>query len=233
MTSTSNPELRLSGAVSSPPQPIPGALIAGIGGPLLLAITNAIVNFTPGWATADNYRELLDVTRANPTAAELAVLLGLAAPILLVPGIWAVTAALRPRSRRLAAVGGWLMSGGYVLSVLLLSSDTITTLALVNTPGDPGVWVDAVEDHTPIVLTIATVAFGVGALLGGLILGIVMVRQRGTVPAWAGWALIASEPVRMAGLMLGLPVGPPLASLLIMAGFAGVLLTARRERLAG
>lgn len=92
---------------------------------------------------------------------------------------------------------------------------------------DPAVWIDAMGNHTPFVMMLTTMAFGVGALLGGLILGIVMVRQRGTVPAWAGWALIASVPVRMAGLMLGIPVGPPLAPLLIMAGFAGALLAAR------
>lgn len=156
----------------------------------MLAVTNAIVNFTPGWS-AGSYSELLAVTRANPLAADLVVLFGLLAPILLVPGIWAVTAVLRPRSRWLAATGGWLMSSGYVLSILL-STDTITLIALAHTPGDPAVWIDAMENHTPFVMMLATMAFGVGALLGGLILGIVMVRQRGTVPA-AGWALSPPE----------------------------------------
>lgn len=227
MTSTSRTEPRVTEPAVTR-QPIPGALVAGIGGPLMLAITNAIVNFTPGWSTAQNYQDLLAVIRTHPLAAQLTVALGLLVPVLLVPGIWAVTAVLRSRSRWLAAVGGWLMSTGYVLSILL-STDTMTMLALAETPGDPAVWVDAVQNHTPFVVTLATIAFGVGALLGGLILGIVMVRQRDVIPAWAGWALIASEPVRVIGLMFGIAVGPPLASLLIMVGFAGALLAAHRR----
>lgn len=55
-----------------------------------------------------------------------------------------------------------------------------------------------------------------------------MLRQRGAVPAWAGWALVASEPVRVAGLLLGVPVGPPLASLLILVAFVTTIRSARR-----
>ena len=74
------------------------------------------------------------------------------------------------------------------------------------------------------------VGAGVGALAGGLILGIAMLRQGGAIPAWAGWALIASEPVRVVGLVAGIPFGPPAASVLIAAAFAGTLMAARSRK---
>ncbi|GAB3991708.1 hypothetical protein [Nocardioides marmoraquaticus] len=79
---------------------------------------------------------------------------------------------------------------------------------------------------TPAAIAMYAV-FGLGALGGGLVLGIAMLRQRDLVPAWAGWALVASEPVRILGLVLGLPPGPPLASLLIAIAFYGVVRGAR------
>lgn len=73
------------------------------------------------------------------------------------------------------------------------------------------------------------IVFSLGALGGGIVLAIAMLRQRGAVPVWAGWVLLASEPVRMIGLIFGMTVGPPLASLMILAPLAAVLLAARRR----
>lgn len=50
----------------------------------------------------------------------------------------------------------------------------------------------------------------------------------GDVPAWLGWLLIAAEPVRMVGLLADIPVGPPLASLMMAISFGGVILAVRR-----
>lgn len=206
-----------------PTRLIPGDVVAAIAGPLLLAVTNALVALTPGWGEAESTADVIDIVGSHPTRTNVMNLVALAAAALLVPGIWAVSARLRPRTPVLAAVGGWLMATGYIMFVVL-SSDSMTALAMAQSGGDTSAYVDAIDAHAPISLVVMYGVFGIGALLGGLILGVAMLRQRDVVPAWAGWGLVASEPVRVAGLMLGLGFGPPLASLLILVAFAGVML---------
>ena len=210
---------------ADPPRrsPIPGGVLAAIGGPLLLAVCNAIVNSSPAWRGVESTADLVLALRESPGLVDVSNVVMLAAAVLLVPGIWAVTIALRPRTPRLAAIGGWLMASGYVLSIVL-ATDTITALAVAQSGTDPTAFGDAIDNHAPPSAILLYAGFGLGALVGGLILGIAMLRQHGTVPAWAGWALVASEPVRVIGLLGGIAIGPPLASLLIMVGFAGVLL---------
>lgn len=212
-------------------QLMPGWTIAALAGPLLLALTNALVIFAPGAADVVDTASNLEQIAANPGLTEVIVIVGLAACVLLVPGIWGVAQILAPRTRVLATVGGWLMATGYVLATSL-STDSATALAIASAGGDPATYIDAVDNHTPVSMMLTYGVFGIGALAGGIVLAIAMLRQRDVVPAWAGWALLASEPVRMAGLALGIPVGPPLASLLIMVGFAGVVLVARRRETA-
>jgi len=202
---------------------VPGARIAAIGGPLVLVVCNALVNFTPGWATVESTAQSVDVIRANPGIAEWVVATGVLAVVLLVPGIWAVAARLAPRSPVLAAIGAWLMATGYILSTVL-SFTTLQTLYLAQTDVDVaevGAQLDAQVSWVSIVVS---ACFAFGALGGGIVLAIAMLRQRAVVPLWAGLLLLLSEPVRMAGLILGLPLGPPLASLFITVAFAVVIL---------
>lgn len=205
---------------------IPGALVAGIGGPLLLAVTNTLVALVPAW-NAETTADLIRGLGEHATLTEVAAIVGLVCTILLVPGIWAVTAVLRLRTPVLAAVGGWLTASGYVLG-MVLHTETATYLALAQSGIDPTSFGGAVDNHTSLASLLTYFGFGLGALIGTLILGIAVLRQRGAYPAWAGWALVASAPVRILGLATGFAFGPPLASLLLLAGFAGVLLTARR-----
>lgn len=211
---------------------VPGALVAAIGGPLALAVTNALVGFGPIWGDIETTADLVDAVGRHQGFTEIEIITSLIATALIVPGIWAVAGILRARTPRLAALGGWLMATGYVFS-LVLALETAVVLAVARAGGDPSVFVDAMDNHAPVSLMIVYGVFGLGALLGGLILGIAMVRQRGAVPAWAGWALIASEPVRAVGLLFGLAVGPPLASLLILAAFAGTMLADRSSAVTG
>lgn len=209
---------------------VPGALIAGIGGPLLLAVCNALVNFTPGWVEADSTADLVTVAGDHPLLSELVVLTGVASAILLIPGIWAVAARLAPRTPWLAAIGGWLMASGYVCA-FILHTDTVTSLLVAGSDLDPAAYGAAIDGQLLLSQTAIYAIFGLGTLLGGIVLAIAMLRQRGHVPAWAGWLLLASEPVRVAGLLLGIPLGPPVASLLIVAAFAAVVLGKRQPGL--
>jgi len=206
---------------------VPGAMIAGIGGPFVLAVCNSLVNFTPGWAEAGSTAELVELAGEYPLITELVIATGLLAVLLIVPGIWAIAARLAPRTPKLAAIGGWMMASGYICS-LALTTDSVTNLIVARSGLDPEAYGAAIDGQTLITQAVIFGIFGIGALGGGIILAIAMLLQRGAVPMWAGWLLLASEPVRIAGLMLGIPFGPPLASLLILAAFAGVLIAWRR-----
>lgn len=206
---------------------LPGAMVAAIGGPLALAVTNALVGFGPVYRDAESTSDLVAAIGSNQGLVQAEIMIGLLATALIVPGIWAVTQILSVRTPVLATIGGWLMGTGYVFS-MVLSTETATALAVAVSGSDPAGFADAMDNHTPLAMTIVYVVFGLGALLGVLLLGVAMLRQRSTVPAWAGWALVASAPVRVLGLVLGLAVGPPLASVLILIGFAGLLIAHRR-----
>ncbi|SDG14778.1 hypothetical protein [Pseudonocardia oroxyli] len=200
--------------------PLPGGAAAAIGGALLLAVCNVLSALAPQTGTT---RDTIAWFGENPGLAEAVSATGLLAALLLVPGIWAAVQRLRGV---VAGVGGWLMGSGYLLSTVL-SFETLTVSAILAAGGDPGLLAVASDAHAPTTAFAVYVLFGLGALVGTLLLGIAMLRSG--VPSWAGWAMIASVPVRMIGLLTGLTlVGPPLASLLIAVGFAGVFVARRR-----
>ena len=226
---TMTPDLSARPVASPAANPIPGALVAGVAGPLLLAVGNALVNFGPIWSDVETTADIVRATGENQAFAEFSTVVGVLAVALLVPAVWAVTAVLRPRTPTLAAIGGWMMATGYVMA-LVLSTESATALLVAKTGLDPATYVTAVDDQSAISMLLIYALFGVGALAGGLILGIAMLRQGGAIPAWAGWALIASAPVRVVGLVAGIPFGPPLASMLIAAAFTGTLMAARSRK---
>lgn len=203
------------------PDAVPWGLPAAVGGALALAVCNALVGYTPGQQDIGSTADLVRVVEGHQLLTEAVVATGLLAVALLVPGIWAVTAVLRRRAPRLAGLGGWAMATGYVFSIAL-SVESSVALAVARSGGDPAPYAEAMDSHLPVTSIALYAVFGLGALGGGLLLGAAMLRQRDAVPVWAGAALVASEPVRVLGLVLGLPWGPPLASLLIAAAFAGV-----------
>lgn len=226
MTTTTESAPGLTDAQAS--RLIPGAAIAVVGGPLLLAIANAVVNFGPVWKDVDDTADLLAAVAAHPTATEADMLLGLASVALLPPAAWAIMLMLRRRSPLLAAVGGWLTAVGYAFA-LVLTTESAVPLQVAKAGIDPAPLAEAIDGYTPLPMMIVYAVFGVGALLGCVFLGVAALRQGGLVPRWAGWALIASAPVRIAGLAAGIAAGPPLASLLILAGFIGILISFRRS----
>lgn len=65
--------------------------------------------------------------------------------------------------------------------------------------------------------------FGIGGLLGPLVLGVAMLRQRDAYPLWAGLALAASPVVRMGSLALAIHALPAIASLMMAVAFAVVV----------
>lgn len=226
MTTTTSQDPVLTDQLAS--RLIPGAAIAVIGGPLLLAVTNAIVGFGPVWGDVDSSVDLLTAVADHQTITTVEMLTGIVAAALLPAAAWAVMLMLRRRSPRWAAIGGWLTAVGYAFSLVLIH-DSAMALQVATSGADPAEVGRAIDADSPLPMLIVYFVFGLGALLGCIALGIAALRQGGLVPAWAGWALIASAPVRMGGLAAGLAFGPPLASLLILVGFTGILLAFRRS----
>ncbi|MEH3075100.1 MAG: hypothetical protein PGN11_00235 [Quadrisphaera sp.] len=220
MTTAPLPAAVVAGAT---PFPVPGAAVAAVSGALLLALTNALVAAA---GPAPDGADVVRVAGEHPVLTEVAVATGLLAALLLVPGTWAVAAVLARRTPRTAAAGAWLTSSAYVLSVAL-SVETATALGLARSGADPSAYAAAVDRHAPVAMVGTYVVFGLGALVGVLVLGVAAVTQPRTVPLWAGWALVLSAPVRVAALVAGVGAGPVVASLLLAVGFAGVLLAHR------
>lgn len=199
--------------------PVPGAGAAAVGGALLLAVTNTLVAaLGPARSTADVVR----LAGERPVLTEVAILTGLLASLLLVPGVWRVAAVLAHRAPRTAAAAAWMTSSAYVLFVAL-SVESATALSLATSGQDSGAYAAAVDEQTPAVMLGAYAVFGIDALAGVVLLGICALRRGSAVPVWAAWALLLSAPVRVAGLALGVAAGPTIASLLMVLGFVGVL----------
>lgn len=205
---------------------VPFGAFAAVVGSVVLAACNALTNWVLSQQTYETTDDLLEMIAANRAVMAVADGLGLLAALLLVPGIWAVTQQLRQRAPVLAGIGGWLAASGYVGFMVLVIEGQVAT-AIVETGGNPSTYVDAMDNHTTLVQLAIYVVFGVGGLLGPLVLGVAMLRQRDTYPVWAGVALVVSPVVRMGGLALGIHVMPALASLLMAAAFAVVMLRRR------
>lgn len=201
---------------------VPLGAVAAVGGAVVLAACNAITNWVLSQETYETSADLLAMIEEHRELMLLADGLGLLAAILLVPGAWAVAHVLRGRSPVLGAIGGWLTSAGYVAFMVLVVEGQVA-MAVVDSGGDRATYVDAMDNHTTLVQLAVYVVFGIGGLLGPLVLGIAMLRQRDTYPVWAGLALLVSPAVRMGGLALGIHAMPALASLLMAVAFATVV----------
>lgn len=201
------------GGTGAPRGPVPFALPAALVGGLALAASNACVALVAGEASLDTTADVVTAAAEHGTLTELTSAFALLASLLLVPATWAVVGGLRRSVPRLAGMGGWLMASGYVMFTAL-SFESLVVLAVAREGGDPGVLVRAIDEHTSMTSIGAYAVLGLGALVGGVVLGLAMVRHP-AVPSWAGWALVVSEPVRVAGLLAGVPWLPVLASLLL------------------
>ena len=201
--------------------PIPGGRLAAVAGPAALAASNVCFAVLTRDGHAESTSDYLALVGDSPGLVELGCALGVVACVFIVPAIWAVAGRLRAHRPRLAAVGGWLMGSGYVAGVAL-SVESLVVLSVSQASGDPGAFIDAADHQTSATSMAMYGVFGLGALLGGIVLGVAMLRSP-EVPRWCGPALIASEPVRVAGLLTGVDVLTAVASLLILVSFVGVL----------
>lgn len=200
---------------------IPGGAVAAVVGPSALAASNVCFALVTADGQSDSTTGYLVVLRTHSLLVEVGSALGLLACILIVPAVWAVVGRLAEGRARLVSVGGWLMASGYVMGVAL-SVEALVAVSVAGSAESPAAYIDAVDNRTTVTAVALYAVFGLGALVGGLLLGVAMLR-RPDVPRWSGIALVASEPVRVIGLLTGVGMLTAVASLLILAGFVGAL----------
>lgn len=214
--------------LSTPPErtetrgSVPFGGAAAVVGAVALAGANALFNWVQAQETYETTADYLAMIEGHRTVWLWGDALGLLAALLLVPGIWAVSHRLRRRTPVLAGIGGWLAASGYVGFMVLVVEGQIA-MAVVDSGGDPATYVDAIDNHAGVVQMMVYAVFGIGGLLGPLVLGVAMMRQRDAYPLWAGLALAASPVVRMGGLALAIHALPAVASLMMAVAFAVVV----------
>lgn len=141
---------------------------------------------------------------AHPGTQRLVLWLGLGAVLTLLPGALAAIRLVRRHTPRLATWTAALLVPGYLGMTALLATDAVamagTDLGLP--PGRVSDLADAVFALPTV--TVLTLVFVVGHILGTLVLGIAVLRAR-LAPAPVAVALAASQFVHLAAVIAGLP----------------------------
>jgi hypothetical protein len=159
-------------------------------GPLSIAVLRALLPYN----TTDNAATVTAKVAAHQGAQSATLWLTLIAMVTLVPGVIAVGLPAIRRARILGTWGTALAVAGFSLLWATTSTDfaalagarsgigaTATAALLDNmTAGPP--------------MAAATAVFITGHILGTVLLGTALLRTR-TIPAWAAWALIVSQPL--------------------------------------
>lgn len=208
---------RTRGRVST----IPGALAAAIGGFSALAGANICFAILTSDGHAENTSDYLALVGDNAGLVEFGSALGLLACVLIVPAVWAVVGVLSDERPQLSSIGGWLMSSGYIMGVAL-SVESLVAVSVAGSSENPSAYIDAVDNGMTIAAVGMYAVFGLGALVGGFVLGVAMLRHS-AMPRWCAIALMASEPVRVIGLLSGFDYLTAVASLLLLMSFVGAL----------
>ncbi len=186
-----------------------------VGPALLLAATVALP-----WNNSDETAKSLELTAQNVNATQLGDLLIFLGILATIPAVLAVMRVLRGGAPLLGLIGGSLAVAGLVGGMLLVLSDQYN-IGLSERTEARGEIVAALEGSSAWVINLVLVVFLLGIIVGGIILGAGLLRSR-IVPAWAGWALIASSALSVAARPADAKALDVVASLLFLIGLAAV-----------
>jgi hypothetical protein len=164
---------------------------------------------------------------AAPGRQSAVVWLGYAAVLMLVPGVLATAQLTRRAAPRLTwwamalLVPAYLMLGGIVGGDALAWSAHDAGLSLSNA--------GQLYDHQHPSVSVATVIFVIGHVVGTVLLGLALLRSR-RVPAAFGWALTISQPLHfVAFVILGVQPLDVVAWCLTVVGMAAAAVSLVRE----
>ncbi|MGI9155783.1 MAG: hypothetical protein ACR2FG_04000 [Marmoricola sp.] len=166
-------------------------------GPLAVALLRYLMPYS----TTDDAATMVSRVYAHPGAQNALLWLGLLAILTLVPGVYAVTALLRPRAPRLAVVAAVLLVPAYLALGLMIASDYLLgAAAQVGLPQADAIRLLGGMHPTAAV---ATGIFVVGHVVGTVLLGVACWRTV-IVPVVVAVGLTVSQPLHfVAAVVLG------------------------------
>lgn len=160
-------------------------------GPLSVALIRGLLPYQ----TTDDTAAMLGSVAADQARTDAVLWISVAAMLTLVPSALAAGRAAQRRSPVLALTGLCLLVPGY--TTLFFAAGDAHLRSLTAEGVDAGSAVLAAEAHTALApVTAAAGVFVVGHVLGMVVLGAALWRAR-AVPAWAGAAIIASQPLHV------------------------------------
>lgn len=194
-------------------------------GPLAVAILRGILPYS----TTDDSAEMAGKVATHQGAQGAVVWLTLVALLTLVPGTIAIGLPAARRAPLLGTLGMVLAVVGFssLYSVGIGDPLALSAARIGLDPGDTARLLDDVQGLPAI--SLASVFFVLGHILGVVLLGIALWRVK-LIPAWAGLALVVSQPMHAV-----FAVGVPNAALdalawgLTAVGFAAAALTITRS----
>lgn len=156
-------------------------------GPLSVAILRGILPYF----TTDSSQDVLDGVAAAPGRMDAVVWLGLLAALTLVPSALAAARLAQRRMPRLTLAAVALLVPGYLALPIVNNDILVRAAAELDRPVGVQI-VDAAGGHGAVL--VAGVLFIVGHVVGMVLLGAALWRAH-AVPAWAGLALVVSQPL--------------------------------------
>jgi hypothetical protein len=162
-----------------------------------------VLRFLLPYGTTDSLAQQVAATYRDGTSETVVLWLGLVATLTLVPGFLLAARLTRRGAPGLTAAATGLVVPAYLCLGAVLTADAL--LWSSERAGLPPVLATGVLSHPHPAVELATVIFVIGHVLGTVLFGLALLRTR-VIPAWAGWAMLVSQPLHaVAAVVLGLP----------------------------
>jgi hypothetical protein len=198
MTTTLVPLQTTTGADTRTFRRVVAAVLLPLG-PLSVAILRGILPYF----TAETSQDQLDQTASALGRMDAVVWLGLLAALTLVPSALAAARLAQRRAPRLTLAAIVLLVPAY-LALPFVNNDILVRAAAADADRTVAVrLLDAASSHGAV--TAASAVFLAGHLFGMILLGTALWRAH-AIPAWAGIALIISQPLHIVFTVVGSPL---------------------------
>lgn len=184
-------------------------------GPLLLTIGFAVLPWHPNDETE---LESLTTTASHLTATQIGDLLAFLGILLMVPATLAVMRAVDRRAPVLGLVGGVLSIAGFVAGMIAVVNDQVV-IALADEADLRPAAAAALDSSPAWVLNVVLVVFLAGMMIGGIVLGVALLRAK-VVPTWAAVAVLAAPLVSLAAHIVDVKAIDVVSGLMTTAAYA-------------
>jgi hypothetical protein len=174
------------------------ALVLAVAMPLGPALIAALRALMPTFST-DTTRETAAAVAQSPARQSVTVWLGLAALLVLVPGVLAAARLTRAAAPRLTWWAVGLLVPAYTMLGILVAGDGYAwSTQAASLSSDAA---SQLLDHTHPALEVALIIFVAGHVVGTVLLGIALLKARRVHPAF-GWALTISQPLHFVAFVI-------------------------------